>query len=135
MIARLRGNGTHAKAVFACSAQGFWREYDLPAQLERHATSGQSPLSISSLWPNCWEPSPASASCWSIAIAPACSICASANSPNAKDFFILFPAAAAGDGFAGYDGGHAERRVADEARQHFKLVAEVLKNALGQGMF
>ena len=29
----LRGNGAHAKAVFACSAQGFWREYDLPAQL------------------------------------------------------------------------------------------------------
>src|SRR6202020_3624233 len=29
----LRGNGVHAKAVFACSAQGFWREYDLPAQL------------------------------------------------------------------------------------------------------
>src|SRR5271156_3779670 len=33
----LRGNvrsaGVRAKAVFACSAQGFWREYDLPAQL------------------------------------------------------------------------------------------------------
>src|SRR5277367_3010945 len=29
----VRGNGTHAKAVFACAAQNFWREYDLPAQL------------------------------------------------------------------------------------------------------
>ncbi len=29
----LRGNGAHAKAVFACSAQKFWREYDLPAHL------------------------------------------------------------------------------------------------------
>src|SRR5271169_3162560 len=29
----MRGNGARAKAVFACSAQGFWREYDLPAQL------------------------------------------------------------------------------------------------------
>ncbi len=29
----MRGNGPRAKAVFACSAQGFWREYDLPAQL------------------------------------------------------------------------------------------------------
>ena len=29
----LRGNGTHAKAIFACSAKGFWREYDLPANL------------------------------------------------------------------------------------------------------
>src|ERR1700724_1669714 len=36
-IARLTGdfrsNGVHAKAIFACAAQGFWREYDLPAQL------------------------------------------------------------------------------------------------------
>jgi hypothetical protein len=28
-----RGKGVRAKAVFACAAQGFWREYDLPAQL------------------------------------------------------------------------------------------------------
>jgi hypothetical protein len=58
----LRGNGTHAKAVFACAAQGFWREYDLPPQLggtqllvNRHF--------ISNLWPGCWEPSPAWGSC------------------------------------------------------------------------
>jgi hypothetical protein len=30
---QLRGNGPRAKAVFACSAQNFWREYELPAQL------------------------------------------------------------------------------------------------------
>src|SRR5271154_933860 len=29
----LSSHGAHAKAVFACSPQGFWREYDLPAQL------------------------------------------------------------------------------------------------------
>ena len=29
----LRGSGGRAKAVFACGTQGFWREYDLPAQL------------------------------------------------------------------------------------------------------
>src|SRR6202051_3249581 len=29
----MRGNGVHAKAVFACSARRFWREYDLPAHL------------------------------------------------------------------------------------------------------
>ena len=31
----LRSNGTHAKAVFACAAQDFWREYDLPATLAK----------------------------------------------------------------------------------------------------
>ena len=29
----LRSNGTHGKAVFACSAQNIWREYDVPASL------------------------------------------------------------------------------------------------------
>jgi len=29
----LRGNHTRAKAVFACSEQGIWREFDLPARL------------------------------------------------------------------------------------------------------
>src|SRR3979411_1065002 len=29
-----RSNGVHAKAIFACAAKGFWREYDLPAQLD-----------------------------------------------------------------------------------------------------
>jgi peptide chain release factor subunit 1 len=39
------------------------------------------------------------------------------------------------DGYAGYDGGHAQRRVDDEARQHFKTVAETLKDFLDKGVF
>jgi peptide subunit release factor 1 (eRF1) len=39
------------------------------------------------------------------------------------------------DGFAGYDGGHAQRRVEDEARQHFKNVAALLKELLEKGVF
>src|SRR5205807_5437145 len=33
MSGELRSNGTHGRAIFACSAQNFWREYDLPPQL------------------------------------------------------------------------------------------------------
>ena len=51
------------------------------------------------------------------------------------DFFHPLTRRGRGDGFAGYDGGHAERRVADEARQHFKFVAEFFKDALEKGMF
>src|SRR6266571_1175018 len=29
----LHGNQAHAKAIFACSAQGFWREFELPPHL------------------------------------------------------------------------------------------------------
>ena len=39
------------------------------------------------------------------------------------------------DGYAGYDGGHAQRRVEDEARAHFKNVAETLKDLLDKGVF
>jgi peptide subunit release factor 1 (eRF1) len=37
------------------------------------------------------------------------------------------------DGYAGYDAGHAQRRVDDEVRHHFKAVSEVLKDALDKG--
>jgi len=39
------------------------------------------------------------------------------------------------DGYAGYDGGHAQRRVDDEVRQHFKTVSEVLKDSFENGIF
>src|SRR5664279_5741423 len=35
MTEALRNNGQHGKAVFACAAQGLWREFDLPANLPK----------------------------------------------------------------------------------------------------
>jgi peptide chain release factor subunit 1 len=52
-----------------------------------------------------------------------------------EDLFHPLPRRGRGDGFAGYDGGHAQRRVEDEARQHFKNVAETLKDLLEKGVF
>jgi len=40
-----------------------------------------------------------------------------------------------GDGYAGYDGGHAQRRVNDEALHHFKEVAEHLSRAFEKGLY
>jgi rubrerythrin len=130
----LRGNGVHAKAVFACSSQGFWREYDLPAQV------GGTQLAVSrhfhlkplaqllGAFPNL-----------SIALVDR----HRARLFNLRlgeltermDFFRPLPHRGRGDGFGGYDGGHAERRVADETRQHFKTVADFLKEAFEKGMF
>ena len=47
--------------------------------------------------------------------------------------FRPLPRRGRGDGFAGYDAGHAERSVNDEALHHFKNVAELLKLALEKG--
>jgi peptide subunit release factor 1 (eRF1) len=40
-----------------------------------------------------------------------------------------------GDGFAGYDAGHAERRVHDEVLHHFKNVAEYLKQGQEKSLY
>jgi hypothetical protein len=52
-----------------------------------------------------------------------------------EGFFHPLSRRGRGDGFAGYDAGHAERRVADEARQHYKFVADFLKGELDKGVF
>lgn len=130
----LRGNGTHAKAVFACAAKGFWREYDLPPQL------GGTHLS----WNRHFYLKPLAQL---LGAFPSLGVVLVDRQrarlfdlrlgelTEREGFFHPLPRRGRSDGFAGYDGGHAERRVADEARQHFKLVAEVLKNALEKHAF
>lgn len=129
-----RGNGAHAKAVFACSSQKFWREYDLPAQL------GGTQLVVN----HHFHLKPLAQL---LGAFPSLGIVL-ADRHRARffdlrlgeltermDFFHPLPHRGRSDGFAGYDGGHAERSVADEARQHFKNVAEIVKNALEKGIF
>jgi peptide subunit release factor 1 (eRF1) len=128
----IRGNGPRAKAVFACSAQGFWREYDLPAQLtgtqllvNRHfhlkplaQLLGAFPsLGIVLVDRN-------RARLFELRLGEL---------SERMDFLHPLTRRGRGDGFGGYDAGHAERRIADEARQHFKFIAEFLKDALGKG--
>jgi peptide subunit release factor 1 (eRF1) len=52
-----------------------------------------------------------------------------------EDLFHPLTRRGRSDGFGGYDGGHAERRVEDEARQHFKKITSVLKELLEKGLF
>jgi hypothetical protein len=130
----LRGNGARAKAVFACSAQGFWREYDLPPQL------GGTQLVVNRRF----HLKPVAQL---LGAFPGLGV-ALLDRHRARmfdlrlgelteheGFFHPLTRRGRGDGFAGYDGGHAERRVADEARHHFKFVAEFLKDALEKGTF
>src|SRR5258708_10366323 len=130
----LRGNGAHAKAVFACSAQKFWREYDLPAHLsgtqlvvDRHFHLKPLTQLLGSL------PSLGivlldrhRARLFELRLGEL---------TERMDFFHPLPHRGRSDGFKGYDAGHAERRVADEVRQHFKTVADFVKDALEKGMF
>ena len=130
----LRSNGTHGKAVFACASQNVWRQYDLPASLpgtqlfvDRHFhlkpiahLLGASPLLGVVLVDR------HRARIFDLRLGEL---------TERDDLFHPLPRRGRSDGFAGYDGGHAQRRVEDEARQHFKNVASLLKELLEKGIF
>src|SRR6516165_261771 len=130
----LRSNGTHAKAVFACANQNVWREYDLPPTLsgtqlfvDRHFhlkpvahLLGASPLLAIVLLDR------HRARIFDLRLGEL---------TEREDLFHPLPRRGRSDGFGGYEGGHAQRRVEDEARQHFKNVAENIKELLDRGVF
>src|SRR5579864_1124136 len=134
LAGELRSNGTHGKAVFACAARNIWREYDVPASLpgtqiyvDRHFhlkplahLLGASPLLGVVLVDR------HRARIFDLRLGEL---------TEREDLFHALPRRGRSDGFAGYDGGHAQRRVEDEARQHFKNVAETLKQLLEMGVF
>jgi peptide subunit release factor 1 (eRF1) len=130
----LRSNGTHGKAVFACAAQNLWREYDLPTSLpgtqlfvDRHFhlkplahLLGAFPLLGVVLIDR------QRARIFELRLGEL---------TEREDLFHPHSRRGRSDGFAGYDGGHAQRRVEDETRQHFKNVAEAVKDLLEKGVF
>jgi peptide subunit release factor 1 (eRF1) len=130
----LSGNGARAKAVFACSAQGYWREYDLPAQLSATQLSVNRHFHLKPL-------------AQLLGAFPRLGVVLVdrhrarlfdlrlGELSERMDFFHPLTRRGRGDGFGGYDAGHAERRVADDALHHFKFIAEFIKDALEKNMF
>jgi peptide subunit release factor 1 (eRF1) len=126
--------GVHAKAVFACSAQGFWREYDLPARLSGTQLFADRRFHLKPL-------------AHLLGAIPSLGVVLLDRQrarlfdlrldelTEREGFFHPLSRRGRSDGFAGYDGGHAERRVADEALHHFKFVADFIQDALERGMF
>ena len=131
----LHGNQARARAIFACGSRNFWREFDLPSQLPETQLFVNRQFHLRPLaqllgaQPRLWV--------------------ALADRQKARFFDLrldelkegegLFRTPPArqgrGDGYAGYDGGHAQRRINDEALHHFKRIAEQLSAALEKGLF
>jgi len=130
----LRSNGTHAKAVFACGAQNIWHEYELPPTLpgtqlfiDRHFHL--KPLAhLLGAFPRLGVVlvDRHKARVFDLRLGEL---------SEREGLFQTLSRKGRSDGYAGYDGGHAQRRVDDEARQHFKAVAESLKDSLEKGLF
>lgn len=134
LSAELRSNGTHAKAVFACAARDLWQEFDLPPTLSgtqlfvdrrfhlkpiAHLLGASPSLGVVLVDRH-------RARIFDLRLGEL---------SEREDLFHPLTRRGRSDGFAGYDAGHAERRVEDEARQHFKAVAALLKEFLEKGVF
>jgi Bacterial archaeo-eukaryotic release factor family 10 len=127
----LRGNA-RGKAVFACSAHNFWREYELPAQLGSTHIYLQPRFQLKPL---------------AALLGAQPALCVAMVDRQRARFFDLrlddlrergaivhmLSRGASNYGYNGYEGGHAERRVAEEALQHFKAVAERLRTDFEKG--
>src|SRR5450755_971901 len=129
----LRGNA-RGKAVFACSAHNFWREYELPAQLGSTHIYLQPRFQLKPL---------------AALLGAQPALCVAMVDRQRARFFDLrlddlrergaivhmLSRGASNYGYQGYEGGHAERRVAEEALQHFKAVSERLRMDFEKGIW
>lgn len=134
MAGDLRSNGTHAKAIFACAAQNLWLEYDLQPRLPGTQLFVDQRFHIKPL-------------AHLLGAFPRLGVVLVdrhrarifdlrlGELTEREDFFQPLSRKGRSDGFNGYDAGRAERRADDEARQHFKAVAEAVKQSIEKGVF
>jgi peptide subunit release factor 1 (eRF1) len=133
LAGNLRGNQARAKAVFASGARKFWREFDLPPQLPGTQVFVNRHFHLKPL---------------AALLGAQPRLCVALVDRQRGRFFELrldelkereglfrnLPRNRS-DGYAGYEGGHAERRVANEAMQHYKGVAERLREDFERGVW
>ena len=133
LATNLRGHA-RGRAVFACSAQNFWKEYELPPHLGATQIYLQPRFQLKPL-------------AALLGAQPALSV-AMVDRQRARFFDLrlddlrergaivhMLSRNASSYGYNGYEGGHAERRVSEEALQHFKAVSERLRTDFEKGIW
>jgi peptide subunit release factor 1 (eRF1) len=132
-IARWQGGQNKAKAIFACGAKNFWREFDLPAQLPATQVFVNRRFHLQPL---------------AVLLGAQPKLCVALVDRQRGRLFDLrldelreregifgaLPRPRT-DGYAGYDGGHVERQASQAVLQHFKAVAERLGDELNKGVW
>jgi len=129
----LHGNQAKAKAVFASSTKKLWREFDLPPYLPATQLFVNRRFHLKPL---------------AALLGAQPMLCVTLVDRQRGRFFDLrvdelkergnlFHTLPRGrsDGYGGYDAGHVERRVANEYNQHYKQVADRLKDELERGLW
>ena len=132
MTDELRGDGRRAKAIFACASKGVWREFDLPPMLHRTNLILNQRFHLKPL-----------AAVFD-GIQHACVALVDRSKARVfeisggmivekLDFINELTRRGRSDGFGGYDAGHAERRVMNEAMQHYKVVSDAIAGHFQSG--
>jgi len=133
LATNLRGHA-RGRAVFACSAQNFWKEYELPPHLVATQIYLQRRFQLKPL---------------AALLGAQPALCVAMVDRQRARFFDLrlddlrergaivhmLSRNASSQGYNGYEGGHAERRVSEEALQHFKAVSERLRTDFEKGIW
>src|SRR5438477_3551735 len=129
----VHGNQAKAKAVFASSTKKLWREFDLPPQLPGTQLFVNRRFHLKPL---------------AALLGAQPMLCVALVDRQRGRFFDLrvdelkersdlfhsLPRSRT-DGYGGYNAGHVERRIANEFNQHYKQVAERLKDELERGVW
>ena len=133
LATNLRGTAK-GRAVFACSAHKFWREYELPPHLGATHIYLQPQFQLKPL---------------AALLGSQPALCVAVVDRQRARFFDLrlddlrergaivhmLSRNGSSYGYNGYEGGHAERRVAEEALQHFKAVSDRLLANFEKGIW
>ena len=129
---RLHGNAGKAKAVFADSSQSFWREFDIPAWLDKTRVMINRRFHLRPLAP-LLEANPRVCVCVWIAAKRGFSTTRKKSCKEVIGFFTESPRVGESAGGGGYDAGHISRRVSEFAKQHYKKVADTILKFFERG--
>jgi peptide subunit release factor 1 (eRF1) len=131
VLETLQGNGNKAKAIFGCAQNGFWREFEVPELPQTRLVIGQR----FHLKPLAAALDGVRHACVVVLDRAKARIFEIVNDVVVErlDFVNELPHRVKSDGYAGYDGGHAERSKMNEAMVHFKTVAQHIERYFENG--
>jgi len=132
LVDPLHGSPGKAKAIFACGQQGFWREFDIPAQLLKPKVAVSQRFHLK---PLAAVLDGEQRACVVLADRTKARFFELRNDTitEKEDFINELTRRGKSAGWGGYDAGHAERKVMNEAAQHFKLVADRIEQYFERG--
>jgi peptide chain release factor subunit 1 len=132
MSDRIHNNGGKAKAIFADSSKGIWREFDVPPRFASTQLIVNSRFRLKPLAPL-------------LEFTPRVSVVlvdrskarlydyTMGEAKEVLDFFNDLPRVGESDGFAGFDAGHKERHAAEIAKHHYKRVDDTVLKMYNRG--